>query len=766
MAVKHAAGFAWWCAATILLSAFLLFQVQPIISKMILPWFGGGPTVWTTCMLFFQVLLLGGYAYAHFVEQIRRPAWRAVLHVGLLVLAAVTLPITPDAVWKPLDGTRPTWRILSLLAVNVGLPYFVLASTGPLVQAWFSRVLPLRSPYRLYALSNAGSLGALLTYPFLFETTMTTGTQGTLWSALFALFALLCAGLALATWRAVSAGDETVGVPLASPAAEVPAGGPVAELSTAARTSDPKRPTGAPAASQDSPAAAASTTSPENKSPEPPSLDRRLAWLLLPALASVMLLAVTNHVCQDVAVVPFLWVVPLSLYLLSFIICFDADIWYRRRIFSLAAGFSILLIAVTELDSQVEDAIEWIGADPWLERIGIEPDVSHYMGDIVIEASVYLAMLFLVCMVCHGELVRCRPPARWLTSFYLMVAAGGALGGIVVALICPQLFSTHLELGIGLVIAFLLALGVLWDDLWQHWPLTRWWGKSLAIAAGFLLLLIVVRAQFATLNTEAVVSIRNFYGVLSIEEVYTDDPYNHLRRLLNGRILHGAQFQSPDRRTEATTYYNAESGVGTALTYHPSTEPLRVAAVGLGTGTVATYGRPGDYYCFYEINPNVVRLAGEQFEFLDNSEANIHIELGDARISMERQPPQNYDVIVLDAFSGDAIPAHLLTKEAFDEYFRHLKDDGIIAVHISNRHLDLTPVVGGISEHFAIPGIKIEWNDDVYVGEAGSDWVLLTRNEAFLEGDVVVERSEDLSGLYDPIPLWTDQYSNLFQILN
>lgn len=762
MAMQRASGIVWWCAATILLSAFLLFQVQPIISKMILPWFGGGPAVWTTCMLFFQVLLLGGYAYAHFVEQIPNMRLRVGIHVLLLVGAAVTLPITPDAAWKPLDGTQPTWRILKLLAVNVGLPYFVLASTGPLVQAWFGRALPTRSPYRLYALSNVGSLGALLTYPFLFETTMTTSTQGSMWSVGFGLFAVLCGGLAITMGRAFVHHDQNSTTAPVREVAERLAGESSDSPQIVPFPGQPRRSEELGQLPLESFSEAAALA--ETVQAIPPTLERRLAWLLLPALASVLLLAITNHVCQDVAVVPFLWVVPLSLYLLSFIICFDGELWYRRRLFAIGTILSLTLISVVQLKQVIEGKIGSSKLESWLKQLGLKADFFDITDELIFEASIYLAMLFLVCMVCHGELVRLKPPTRWLTSFYLMVSAGGALGGILVALACPQIFSTHLELQIAIVLAFLLALGVLWDDVWQIWPVNQLWGKAITVTVGFALLLLVVRAQFESLNTGARVSIRNFYGVLSIEEGYEDDDYNHLRRLLNGRILHGSQFQAAERRREPTTYYNEESGIGTALTQF-SDQPLRVAVVGLGTGTIAAYGRPGDYYCFYEINPNVQMLAQREFTFLSDTAATTEIVLGDARISLERQEPQNYDIIALDAFSGDAIPAHLLTLEAFELYFRHLQPEGVIAVHISNKHLELTPVIGGIAEHFEIPGIKIEWNQDTYVGEAGSDWVLLTRNRDFLDDPIVVERSQDLRDLYTPIPLWTDQYSNLFQIL-
>jgi spermidine synthase len=733
MANNKTATFAWWCAATIFLSAFLLFQVQPIISKMILPWFGGGPAVWTACMLFFQVTLLGGYAYAHFIERLPSPRWRMGVHIALIVIAALTLPITPHVSWKPLDGNQPTLRILTLLAGNVGLPYFVLASTGPLVQAWFSRLVPDRSPYRLYALSNVGSLGALLTYPFVFEPLMTTSWQGAMWSGAFAIFAVLCASLAWATFRA---GRQPNVATEASP-------DDVVKIPTPSDEPDHDRLIEAKLVDIDP--------------LERPSLERRLAWLLLPALASMMLLAITNHVCQDVAVVPFFWVAPLGLYLLSFIICFDNSLWYRRLIFGLVTMDAVLLLAITQLDEVVQDL---------LAKIGVEFDISVYTGELWIEATMYLSMLFLVCMVCHGELVRCKPPAQWLTSFYLMVSAGGALGGIFVALICPQVFSTHMELGIGLVASFMLATGVVWDDIASTWAMKQIWGKAVAVSCAFLLLLVVVRAQFEILNSDALFTVRNFYGVLTVEQILDEeDPEFDIRRLLNGRILHGSQFLAQNRNKDATTYYNPESGIGMAITHLVTPDPMRVAVVGLGTGTIASYSNPGESYTYYEINPNVVQLAKKYFTFLSDSDGEVKIILGDARISMERQEPQEYDIIALDAFSGDAVPAHLLTMEAFEEYFRHLKPNGIIAVHISNRHLDLKPVIGGICEHLKVPAVTIEWLDDDYIGEASSDWVLLTHNSVFLDTPEIVEVSEPLIGTYEPIPLWTDQYSNLFHIL-
>lgn len=716
--------FAWWSAATIFLGAFLLFQVQPIVSKMILPWFGGGPAVWTICMLFFQVLLLGGYAYSHYLISARDLKLQTIIHVVLLVVAAFTLPITPSASWKPVDGNQPTIRILLLLLANVGLPYFILSSTGPLVQAWYARVYADRSPYRLYALSNIGSLGALLTYPFLVEPAFAINSQGVLWSVCFVAYALLCAGLAIAASRFDS--------PLKGRAND-----------------DPKQ---------------------DVSSSAMPLPEHQLAWVMLPALASVMLLAITNHLCQDVAVVPFFWVVPLGLYLISFIICFDREAWYLRRTFAGLTAAALFFLCLVMMGSDVDEQFVNLWKTLGWNAEGPQFKFDDVMSDIVVEAGIYLSIMFLVCMVCHGELVRCKPAARHLTRFYLMVSAGGALGGLFVALICPVIFSTYIEMAIAIIAAFLVAVGVLADSLWMTRLLDHVVKKCIAFALIFGVLLIIVRAQFEEFTSEYVSVTRNFYGILSVDEDDKEDALFFRKELLNGRILHGSQFQHEAKRRQATTYYNDESGVGIAIARFDTIRPKRIATVGLGTGTIASYAEKDDYYCYYEINPNVVTLAMQEFSYLSDAEqrgAKVRVELGDARISMEKQEPQRFDIIALDAFSGDAIPAHLLTKEAFDEYLRHLDPNGIIAVHISNRHLDLTPVVGGLAQHFQLPLIRIEFTENNYVGEASSDWLLLTKNQVFLKDSVVNEKGWLVTpDDYEEIPLWTDQFSNLFQIID
>ncbi len=672
-------------------------------------------------MLFFQVLLLGGYAYSHFLLTSRNVRRQTMIHVSLLVVAALTLPIIPDATWKPGDGTQPTTRILMLLIANVGLPYFILSSTGPLVQSWYARFYADQSPYRLYALSNIGSLGALLTYPVLVEPQLTTGLQGWIWSAFFAVYAILCAGLAVFAGRQAAVAPE----------------------SNVSMTTEPT----------DSLA----------------SLGAQLTWLLLPAIASLMLLAITNHLCQDVAVVPFFWVAPLSLYLISFIICFDHPRWYRRRLFAIATLLATFGLCLTLAGYEVDLFLSQYEISDALSKLGIGFEFDDLISDIVIEASVYLTVLFLICMVCHGEVVRCKPAVGQLTYFYLMLSLGGALGGLFVALVCPQFFKTFVELPLGLVAAFLIALGVLAHEFIHSWMLNRKWKRCVAAVLAGPLVYVVMWSQAVSSESDAIVSMRNFYGVLSVDEEDADDPDIHRYELLNGRILHGVQFVDKDLRNTPTTYYDEESGIGVALRRLRATEPIRVAAVGLGVGTIAAYAKKEDYYCFYEINPNVQLLATSQFHFLDDARqrgATIQIQLGDARISMERQSPQLYDVIALDAFSGDAIPAHLLTRESFAEYLRHLSDGGVIAVHISNRHLDLTPVVGGLAEFYEYPMLYIETYDDDAAGAATSDWLLLTRNQQFLEDDIVVSSSEVAEpGSYSSVRPWTDDFTNLFEIL-
>jgi len=704
-------------AVTIFLSAFLLFQIQPLISRYILPWFGGTPSVWTTCMLFFQVALFGGYAYAHLTTQRLAPRTQAVTHIVLMIAALLLLPITPSADWKPTGDEQPIVRIIALLSISVGLPFFVLSSTGPLLQGWFSRTHRDLSPYRLYALSNIGSLLALVSYPFAFEPAFEASLQASIWSWGFGSFAVLCAVCAVAMWKLAPTFHDDQTVPTKPASDQEQEQGTVGELEAAASmlSSSPLGP--------------------------PPSWDVRFYWFALPMAASVMLLATTNQVCLDVASVPFLWVLPLTLYLASFILCFDSDRWYTRRLFPLA-------MAVT------------FGAVVVLMKKGAG-------ASIISQISVYFSALFFCAMVCHGELVRLRPHPRYLTSFYLVISAGGAAGGILVGVLAPLLFSSYLELPIGMVGSAALMLAVLYRDpngaLYGGRPRTVW----VVLLAGLFTLngsLIWVHNED---NGNGIITVtRNFYGVLRVKELDADNEYWNRYTLVHGRILHGMQFADEQKRLEPTTYYGHESGVGLILDHHRPGESMRVGVVGLGTGTIAAYGRAGDSYRFYEINSEDVRLARTYFTYLKDLKdrrADVQVVLGDARLSMEREAPQHYDVLALDAFSSDAIPTHLLTREAIAVYLRHLKPDGVLAVHISNRHFNLRPVVEGLADHFHLTAVTITSDSDDDLETDDAEWVLLSRDPLALD----IEAIQDVADAPQKLRiLWTDNRSNLFDVLD
>jgi SAM-dependent methyltransferase/MFS family permease len=662
-------------AATIFLSSFLLFLVQPLIARLILPWFGGSAAVWTTCMLFFQVLLLAGYAYAHALGKVagRR---QATVHSILLVAALATLPIMPAESWKPTGEQEPITRILLLLGASVGLPYFLLASTSPLIQAWFARARPGENPYRLFALSNFASLIALLGYPFFVEPVFAAREQVSLWSWLFAAFAVLCAAVAWRTPRAAALG-------------ELEAAAPIGKADYA-------------------------------------------WWLGLAATGSVLLLAVTNHLTQNVASVPLLWLVPLALYLATFIIAFEGKGWYQPRFL-----WPLLLIALV--------AMAWLLID------------QDYHYHLALQLGVFLPGMFIGCLFCHGELYRTRPAPRHLTAFYLTISAGGALGGLLVAVVAPLVFTGYFELGAGL--AALAVLAVL-----RFVNIGR-------VAYVLSLLVLLGVGACATYDgfrhqRDVRVAMRSFYGVLRVKEYGVPGDDSHLRRLVHGTIMHGEQYLSDANRRMLTTYYTETSGIGAAI-HSKEDHPVRVGVIGLGTGTIAAYGRAGDSYRFYDIDANVIRIARSDFSFLGDSAARVETALGDARLTLEREPPQGFDVLAVDAFSSDAIPVHLITREALQAYLRHMKPDGIIAFHVSNRFLDLIPVVARLAKELKLHAALVsdDENDEEKSIKSRSDWVLVSREARALEADEIVEAGATPAEDRPEWRTWTDDYSNLIQIL-
>ena len=665
-------------AAAIFLGAFLLFLVQPIIAKQILPWFGGSAAVWATCLVFFQMTLLVGYGYADVTTRKLAPRQQAILHVALLVLSLFMLPITPDLSWKPAGDENPSWRILGLLAVTIGLPYFMLSTTSPLLQAWFARRFHHAIPYRLFALSNLASLLALLAYPVMIEPWTSTFTQTACWSVLYGVFALLCGYAAIASARGGAADTGTT------------------QQAAAAATAEP-----------------------------PPSLGRQLTWLALAGMASFLLLAVTNHVCQNVASLPFLWILPLSLYLVTFIFCFDHPRWYQRNVF--------LLLAATLL-----------------------PLMAWYSDSLNLKLVIpmYLAGLFACCMFCHGELTLLKPASKYLTTYYLMIALGGAIGGLLVGLVAPYVLRGYFELAIGLIACALLLLYRTFRTAW--WMTiasaavvgTTAWGAGKAI-------------DYQIANSR--VMMRNFYSVVKTRDYEDPVPF---RSLVHGGIMHGGQLLDPESRLTPSSYFGPNSGYGRMFASLPDA-PRKVGVIGLGAGSIIAYARDGDVFRFYEINPQVVALAQHEFTFMADTPAKIEVVLGDGRLSLEREPSQQFDVLAMDAFSGDSIPLHLLTREAMAIYLRHLKPGGALAFQATNRFINIAPVVAGLAAEYGLTAVLISDTPQSDAGAehwiSGTDQIIVTSNRALLEAEKI--RAGKVLVAPAGFRVWTDSFNNLVRVL-
>jgi len=713
-------------ALTIFTSAFLLFQVQPLLSKQILPWFGGSPAVWTTAMLFFQTLLCLGYLYAHALAALPSRKTQAQIHVFLLVLAALLAArVLPEAELRPESPDSPVFQVLLILGASVGLPYFCLATTGPLVQHWFTSTAHASSVFRLYALSNVGSFLALLSFPYVLEPWLEQQEMGRLWTAGFWVFALLCLPVALGAWQnnspvGTAQSDDADGVP--------PMQGDAASV-------------------------------------HKPSWAQRLYWVALPALASLVFIATTDQISHDVAPEPRLWVTTLGLYLVTFILTFDHPRWYRPKLF---AFLTLVLLLAT---SGLSDIPRWLGIE-WDYGVN-EVRWSHY------------ALLFAVCMLCHGELYRRRPvDTRRLTEFYLCMSIGGAFGGLFVTLVATQFFDDYHEWLMALVLVALLACHVLF----------RFEGQSrgrVRHAVGALTAMAMVALLYAMQNpwswrdvrmddrTEVVLDqVRNFYGTVSVKErLFVSEPERNDRVFFSGNVTHGQQFLSDALRHVPTTYYARDSGIGETLLWAMDQKPsLSVALIGLGAGTLANYARQADAYDFYEINPAAVRIAQAWFDNLSTCKAAEQtIVLGDARLRMEQLPKDKlYDVIVLDAFTGGSVPIHLLTREAFQIYRDHLTPNGHIAINITNAYLNLYPIVKAQAEVLGIAyRHKYQALDEMRNVRRNLHFIM-TNDRAYLKANPSVNREveEDQGRLlrnepYDQpgLRLWTDQFSSVAPIV-
>lgn len=761
-------------AAAIFTSAFLLFQIQPLISKRILPWFGGTPAVWTTCLLFFQTVLFAGYAYAHWSNHWLKPRQQALVHAALIALALILMRALPSESWEPTGAEQPVLKILLILTMSIGLPYFVLAATGPLLQAWFARAFPGRVPYRLYALSNIGSLLALASYPFFFEPNFNLQAQAQLWTAGFVVYAALCAYIA---WKISPVGQA------------VP---------------DNSR---------------RSQAQPDLQNSPHPAL--YAFWLILAAFASVVLIATTNRISTDIAVMPLLWVVPLALYLITFIIAFDRPVWYRRVPVALLAIVAIYAAAATHHFG--------IG-DSMFYNLGTVGLIASYSGDptelppMFHVSTVHFLIanftaLFAICLLCHGEIVRTRPAPRYLTSFYLMISAGGALGGVFATLIAPSLFTSYFEWDAALFVACLASIAIVIGACIvrifrssggklnfvkpARGQLARLVGAVLALSILSLVILIDVSELLGSRDTNIRWSARNFFGTLTVQERDSDDEVWRRLLLFHGTTTHGSQFTKESRRREPTTYFGLQTGIGRTIDYfHKHLPPgqLRMAVIGLGAGTLAAYPDAGDSITYYEINPTVIKLAesGDWFTYLRDCRArgaHCDVRLGDARLTLQHElasfsPPRSgegpregktairtdkrpsYHIFALDAFSGDSVPVHLLTAEAFELYLASLvaetnnkgeaTEGGAIAVHISNLYLDLEPVVRAAALRFNLFALYFFTPDNPEHDAYYADWIILTRNPAL---------AAELGSAATPVKiqrrpvLWTDDRSSLFEII-
>jgi len=668
---------------TILISAALLFLVQPMLAKQLLPFFGGGAAVWTACMLFFQSMLLAGYGYAHLLSRYLKPQQQRLVHSSLLLLALLCLPLLWQETLIPDTAVSPLSAILLLLTVTVGLPYLLLSATGPLLQHWFASRFPLRSPYRLYALSNAGSLGGLLAYPFIMEPLFSLSEQRQYWVIGFVLFTLCCL---LLMWRELG------------------------QLSAAIRGISAR-------------------------------VNQRYAvrWLALSACGVVLLLAVTQQLTQNVPPVPFLWVLPLCLYLTTYIVVFNQPHWYQRSlwlyVFCLSMVFGLLLF---------------------------------YLGrqfDLISQLLLYLTILFSGCMLCHGELARLKPEPQYLTGYYLLLAAGGVIGSAAVNLLAPLLFSQYWEFLLVLLAIYLLML-------WPDRAATPRWQQGLWLSGGILFGFSVIGLEWQ-LGQHNVYSERNFYGSLVVRDLTVN---NHLQRqLIDGTTSHGAQYLQPPLSGVAQSYYRSGTGAALALQHFLPAAPSRnisqlrhrsFGMVGLGAGALAVYGKSGDNMQFYELNPAVIKVATEYFSYLSDSAATVEIVQGDARLTLAEQLQQGsaqFDVLVLDAFSSDSIPQHLLTSEAMQLYWQHLQSDGVLAVHVSNNYLDLTSLLRNQAAKLGVQAYFVA--TEAQGINPAAQWVLITANQRFISQPVIQQALSSWPSALNRDVSWTDQSSNLLQVL-
>ncbi|MFL5617439.1 MAG: fused MFS/spermidine synthase [Gemmatimonadaceae bacterium] len=663
-------------ALAIFLGSTLLFLLEPIAAKRLVPLLGGSAAVWTACLVFFQTALLLGYYVAHLLVTRTSPRTQVTAYFGLLALSVVQLIRAVDPTLRA-NVERPIASVLWLLSSLIGLPFVTLAATSPLLQAWFARTTPggRADAYRLFAISNIGSIVALLAYPWLIEPRLTLRAQ-TILVTIALVVLVIVGGVIGASIR--SAEDE----------------------GDAATTTEP--------------APVAPTT--------------RALWVALAACASLLLAATTTHISQNVAALPLVWIVPLVAYLLSFVVAFSTGSWLPRWL------VVILAIVGQLLSAELVD--------------------RGVLGVPVIPATVaFCVALFFLCLFLHGELYLRRPAAHQLTSFYFHVAAGGALGAVLVGIVAPLVSPGDYDMAIGLLLTAVLGLVVAWSG-----------SRVMRVVWAFLIVdaFVLVASQVDS-DDGTILSVRNFYGTLRVTHVH-QPPRADVRSLYHGVIVHGRQVFRLDLRRAPNTYYARTSGLGLALDQCCDARPRRIGVIGLGAGAVALYGNPSDTIRFYEINSAVEDIARGYFTYLGDSPASIQIVRGDARVSLAAEPPQRYDVLVVDAFSGDAIPVHLMTAQALEVYRRHLAPGGVIAFNVSNDFVELAPVVEQLARNAGMQAVRVIDHEDPTREVFDSEWVLVTANAAFLANPAVVRARHPIE-VPAGLRLWTDDYTSLFPII-
>jgi hypothetical protein len=732
--------------------AFLLFLIQPLVGRFVLPWFGGSPGIWTVCLLFFQSALFLGYAYAHLLDRCFGPRRQITLHLGLLAGAILWLPPVPEAPLPETAAAMPIAKLLLMLATTIGPLFVLLSATGPLVQRWFHVVHPDRSPYGLYALSNLGSLTALLCYPLVFEPFISRTDQAHGWSIGFVAFIGVCAWCAHSLYKIREKSIST----------EINLDLNIASI----RWRD------------------------------------RLKWLFWSAIGTGLLASITTQISADVAPVPFMWIAPITIYLLSFVVTFSTRSLYRPAVF---AG-ALMIVSALSLDLRVFGA--QIGFWQFL--------VTCLFG------------LAIACVICHAELFRARPHTLNLTGFYLTISAGGVMGTLWVAVISPNLFNRDIDLPLlwgCLVLAIVWRLGRTKD---LRTAIAIWWGQtammigapllrptteysrwenlrgeiaansmllcilllglaylifrsrqsktrtwSRAIGVGLIAMPLFVIGTHLTSALRAVpgtvVNYRGFHGEITVVDYKSPNSNSNSRFMSHGTTTHGIQLLAPEYQGYPTSYYVPGSGIGQALSRTNQSSNRHIGVVGLGVGTLAAYGMSGDRIRFFEIDPHVVSVAKTHFSFLSRSDAMIDVVLGDGRLMLNQETftaAPKYDLLVLDAFSGDAVPIHLLTQEAFQIYLNRLSPDGILAINISNRIIDLRRAIEGnarqsrlyLSHIIHHPESEDWWR-------FSSEWLLLAPRRETLNTASITE----WSGIANPAdldgPIWSDEFASILPML-